>query len=33
MSFSCSVSRDGARMDGFFQGTGRSAVSFAKKHP
>jgi hypothetical protein len=33
MSFSCSVSRDGARMDGFFQGTGRSAVSFAKKNP
>jgi hypothetical protein len=33
MSFSCSVSRDGARMDGFFQGTGRSAVSFARKHP
>ncbi len=33
MSFSCSVSRDGARMDGFFQGTGRSAVSFAKKTP
>lgn len=33
MSFSCSVSRDGTRMDGFFQGTGRSAVSFAKKNP
>jgi hypothetical protein len=33
MSFSCSVSRDGARMDGFFQGSGRSAVSFAKRHP
>lgn len=33
MSFSCSVSRDGARMDGFFQGTGRSAVSLAKKSP
>jgi|SRR6266481_4252131 hypothetical protein len=33
MSFSCSVSRDGTRMDGFFQGTGRSAVSFARKNP
>jgi hypothetical protein len=33
MSFSCSVSRDGAHMDGFFQGTGRSAVSLAKKGP
>jgi len=33
MSFSCSVSRDGTRMDGFFQAAGRSAVSFAKKTP
>lgn len=33
MSFSCSVSRDGARMDGFFQSGGRSAVSLAKKTP
>ncbi len=31
MSFSCSISRDGTRMDGFFQGAGRSAVSFARK--
>jgi hypothetical protein len=31
MSFSCSVSRDGTRMDGFVQGAGRSAVSFAKE--
>jgi hypothetical protein len=33
MSFSCSISRDGERMDGFFQGAGRSAVSFARKQP
>jgi len=33
MSFSCSISRDGTRMDGFFQGAGRSAVSFARKQP
>lgn len=33
MSFSCSVSRDGTRMDGFFQASGRSAVSFARKGP
>jgi hypothetical protein len=33
MSFSCSISRDGARMDGFFQGAARSAVSFARKQP
>jgi len=33
MSFSCSISRDGTRMDGFFQGAGRSAVSFARKSP
>jgi hypothetical protein len=33
MSFSCSISRDGMRMDGFFQGAGRSAVSFARKQP
>jgi len=33
MSFSCSISRDGTRMDGFFQAAGRSAVSFAKKQP
>lgn len=33
MSFSCSISRDGTRMDGFFQGAGRSAVSLARKQP
>jgi hypothetical protein len=33
MSFSCSVSRDGTRMDGFFKAAGRSTVSFAKKAP
>jgi hypothetical protein len=33
MSFSCSINRDGTRMDGFVQGAGRAAVSFARKDP
>ena len=33
MSFSCSINRDGTRMDGFFQTARRSAVSFTKKNP
>jgi hypothetical protein len=33
MSFSCSVNRDGTRMEGFFQAAGRSAVSLAKRSP
>lgn len=31
MSFSYNIGRDGTRMAGFFQATGRSAVSLAKR--
>lgn len=33
MSFSCSVSQDGTRMDGFLQAARRLAVSLAKQKP